>query len=791
MTKTSDTQKTPPNARDNDSRVLTPDLAFQLLKSLCDPLLVTDAETGIIVDCNKEAEIFFDYPRKKLLGMLHSDLYFHKVPGSILPVGFQAGLESLQESSKVRLLTSTGQVREASARFFKVKDADRLVFVGIYCEITGLSHMTEALRQTQQRYEAMFSHILSGVAVYKAIDDGDDFIFVDFNPAAEKITAMKRDQVLGKRLLDLFPNMDKSGLPDVLKRVWTTGQAEDIPPFYYKDQIREGWRKNHIYKLPSGEVVALFQDVTESMEALKALEESEERFRFILSDVDMVAVQGYDSERRVTYWNKASETLYGYKAEEAFGRKLEDLIIPDGMRDDVIAGVTDWVNGGNPIPPGELDLLRKDGTLVPVYSHHVMQIASDGRKTMYCIDVDLTEIRKTSNELREAKNLAESANQAKSEFLANMSHEIRTPLNGILGMLQLLMTTSLDKEQSECVSNAVNASRRLTTLLSDILDLSRIEAGRMHIASAPLDLRELMSQVYDLFYATARKSGVEFTCTVHDSIPPLMTGDGVRIQQVLNNLVGNAFKFTNEGSIHLEAYPLPSVDSDKQKILFSVSDTGIGISDDKLNYLFTPFTQANAGYTRTQQGAGLGLSITKELIRLMGGTLAVESEAGNGTDIYFCLTFPVSEVDSPGARQEIPGAMTLNGLEGLRILLVEDERINLIAATSLLRKAGASVIGAENGEKALEMLREHSVDLILMDIQMPVMNGIEASKAIRSGKAGQKNISIPIIALTAYAMTNDRETFMAAGMDSYVSKPVDIQALKEAIQKVVNNYNHL
>nr|WP_319543984.1 ATP-binding protein [uncultured Pseudodesulfovibrio sp.] len=386
-----------------------------------------------------------------------------------------------------------------------------------------------------------------------------------------------------------------------------------------------------------------------------------------------------------------------------------------------------------------------------------------------------------------AKEDAEAANKAKSEFLANMSHEVRTPLNGIHGMLQLLQTTQLTDEQSEYITNATTASKRLTHLLSDILDLTRIEAGKVTIKYSRFSLEKTIRHIEDLFYPSLKQSGLTISHDISPALPQNLLGDETRLNQILVNLIGNALKFTKNGGITISLSPLANRNSDKCKILFTITDTGVGIPDDKLGILFQPFSQVSEGYRRDQQGAGLGLVITKHLVTIMGGSISIESEVGTGTTVYFTCTFDIPDPDDiviPGKEIEtvIPNAQTL---KDLRILMAEDEHINSLAASRLLIKNGAEVVVVENGKEAVEILRQSSFDLVLMDIQMPIMDGVEATKAIRQGLAGNDNRAIPIIALSAYAMTGDAEIFLAAGMNAYQAKPVDVNTLHKAITDIM------
>ncbi|MEZ7197391.1 response regulator [Pseudodesulfovibrio karagichevae] len=393
------------------------------------------------------------------------------------------------------------------------------------------------------------------------------------------------------------------------------------------------------------------------------------------------------------------------------------------------------------------------------------------------------ELRHNEKVLKDAKEAAEAANEAKSAFLANMSHEIRTPLNGIVGMLQLMEMTSLTGEQEEFVETAIQSSNRLTRLLSDILDLSRVEAGQVEIVREPFDLRDAMEAISQLFGPSAREKGLDFRVRVHPGVPDELLGDAPRLQQVLSNIVGNAVKFTDRGAIEVDVLPLPRARLHECRVLFTVADTGIGIGDRALDTLFAPFTQIDSSLSRQYQGAGLGLAITKRLTALMDGALAVESNEGLGSTFYISIPFGLNDEGPAHAPEPVKAAGDAKTRAPLRVLVVEDDPTNLITANTIVKRLGHEAVAAIDGRKALDALRERSFDLVLMDVQMPVMDGVETTKRIRNGEAGEGNRRIPIIAMTAYAMLGDREKFLAAGMDYYLAKPVDIESFRTALAR--------
>ena len=386
--------------------------------------------------------------------------------------------------------------------------------------------------------------------------------------------------------------------------------------------------------------------------------------------------------------------------------------------------------------------------------------------------------------LKDAKNAAEAANRAKSEFLANMSHEIRTPLNGIMGILQIMETTPLTAEQAEFIETAIQSSRRLTRLLSDILDLSRVEANQVEIIREAFDPRDAIAAIVQLFRPSAREKGLDFHVDIHPDIPARLLGDAIRLQQILGNIVGNAIKFTSEGHIAVDAHLLPPEREHECRMRVTVADTGIGIASQAFDSMFAPFTQVNTSYCRQHQGAGLGLAIAKRLTTLMGGEIAVESEEGVGSRFSVSIPFGVADGAASSAAAAPHPVRKSSGLMPLRVLVVEDDAVNRLTASQVVLRLGYEALAVVDGQKALEVLREQPFDLVLMDVQMPVMDGVEATQRIRNGEAGPRHTRIPIIAMTAYAMLGDKEKFLAAGMDEYLTKPMDIDVLRTMLARV-------
>jgi len=400
---------------------------------------------------------------------------------------------------------------------------------------------------------------------------------------------------------------------------------------------------------------------------------------------------------------------------------------------------------------------------------------------------DITDRKRVEVQLIEMKDKAETASRVKSEFLANMSHEIRTPLNGALAMLQLLGTTPLDRKQEEYLQAVTTSMLRLNRLLADILDISKIEAGKFRLEEAEFEVRNLERSILELFNQAAKSRGNSLTFVWNGKIPEVLIGDEARLQQILFNLVGNAIKFTENGQVQIEISFLANANESYVYMHISVSDTGIGLNDEQLSEVFEPFIQAEKKYARRYQGAGLGLSIIQKLVHLMHGELAIDNGGERGTVMHVSLPFTV------GARRHFEGEKVVeqladNTVKGMKILLAEDEEISSLAGKLLLEHSGHSVTCAKNGLEVIQLLSEARFDLILMDIQMPLMDGVETTRKIRASKELGHKSAIPIIAMTAYSMIGDRENFLAAGMNDYIAKPISMEEINGALLRVQNSH---
>ncbi len=518
-------------------------------------------------------------------------------------------------------------------------------------------------------------------------------------------------------------------------------------------------------------------DITDLKAAEENARRSEERFRRLVNNAQD-AFFLFDTHGRVIDVNKAACDLLGYSRQTFLDKRLQDFLQTPSA-----ASLLETWNSA-PIPSSSLERFEfttRDGQAIPADVN--MTIFEEGEERFFLgLARDARPRQRMEDVLVQARDSAEESSRAKSQFLANMSHEIRTPLSGILGMLDLTLDTDLTDKQQEYLLMTKESARSLLHVINDILDFSKIEAGKLDIEPEEFILQDSVRRALRPIAFQCREKGLGYAALIEPNVPQRLVGDPGRLGQVLINLAGNAVKFTESGDISITVRLHKPVEPDEPvMLLFSVRDTGAGIAREQQDRLFKSFSQVDGSLSRRYGGSGLGLAICKQLVSMMGGEIWVESELGKGSEFCFTVAFRGWEYSEEHQRKDQLrlDQEQLQPPENMRILLAEDNEVNRIFISRMLQSHGHVVDAAENGQVALEMLREAAYDVVLMDIQMPVMDGQEAAEAIRVGQVPDKDV--PIIALTAHAMKGDRERFIASGMNGYVSKPVEIESLLRAI----------
>ncbi len=526
--------------------------------------------------------------------------------------------------------------------------------------------------------------------------------------------------------------------------------------------------------------VLSWYDFTEVNSRELRLTESEQRMRLMIEN-SLDAIISVDSDELIIDWNSRAETLFGWTKEEVATRGLTHTIISPNYRDAHRHGFDRFVQSGVVQHTNryfEVVGRHKDGHEIDLELSITPFITTQGNYIITATCRDITARKQARRTMIEAAQAAEAANRAKSDFLANMSHEIRTPMNVILGMTYLLQQTELNDRQQNYVDKVHQAAEHLLGIINDILDFSKMEAGNMVLEQIPFALQDVVQKLLDRISPKAKERTIHLDLHLEPQLPPQLIGDPLQLGQILLNLAQNAVKFTDSGgavaiAITTDSEPV----AEGIRLKFTVRDTGIGMSAEQQRTLFTSFNQVDNSTTRKYGGTGLGLALTYELVTLMKGAITVQSELGQGTEFCVRLTFKCP----PAAKEATTasGAATLPTLPphliGQRLLLVEDNRLNQEIALELLRRFGFVVDLAENGQQAVEAIQHHEYGAVLMDCQMPVMDGYEATHTIRRLEGYPQQL--PIIALTANAMAGDREKVLAVGMNDFISKPFAVADL--------------
>jgi PAS domain S-box-containing protein len=511
----------------------------------------------------------------------------------------------------------------------------------------------------------------------------------------------------------------------------------------------------------------------------------------VLFDLMPAMIWFKDTENGILRVNRRVAQSAGKSVEEIEGKPTTEIYPEEAAK--FYADDLEVIRSGMP-KLGIVETLQdQDGQELWVQTDKVPYCDEDGKVIgIVVLAQDITARKRLEVDLVESRDAALESVRLKSEFLANMSHEIRTPMNGVIGMTGLLLDTNLSDDQREFAETIRSSGDALLTIINDILDFSKIEAGKLQFETLDFDLNHAIESTVDLLVERAYEKKIEFASTVYTNVPTQLCGDPGRLRQVLTNLIGNAIKFTEHGMVIVRAEKESETATDVV-IRFSVSDTGIGISETTQRNLFQAFTQADGSTTRKYGGTGLGLAISKQLVELMGGQIGVKSQPGEGSIFWFTAQFGKQAENVATSQAALPGinklqassaeGSTAPGITSVQILIAEDNIVNQKIAVHQLQKLGYRADAVANGREALEALERIPYDLVLMDCQMPEMDGYEATAEIRFREGTDKHTLI--IAMTAHALEGDREKCIAAGMDDYISKPVRSKALQEVLERLL------
>lgn len=684
--------------------------------------------------------------------------------------------ESETYDSIFRMMTKSGGWRwiRGRGKILRDNDGKALRFVGFNTDITDMAETEQSLRQSKALLSNIISSIHEGILVLDK-----EFRYLYWNSVMEKISGVAMSELLGRFPWEVF-DFKMDSIRQGMERAMAGEEVRDIEVPFTKPNGQMGWSLESYFPMRDDDgtiegIVGVVMDVTERKKMEERLEHSRDRFQ----KLSMLTFEGIviHDNGVVVDMNRSLEELLGYSLEEMEGVNSVRYFFPE----ESLPQLYESMQRGE-VGPYEIMAKRKDGTLFPV-EIQARNFKDGDRELRVAAIRDISERYRILYELQRAKEEAEKANAAKSSFLASMSHEIRTPMNAIVGMSDLAFMAYDDEEKQDYLLTIKESAQHLMSVINDILDISKIESGRLKLEERRFSLNNVINGMYRMFQAEMESKGLEFVISLDIDLAEFYNGDETRVRQVVANLVSNARKFTQAGSVLLAAELLSS-DETKDTIQIRVVDTGIGIPEDKHEDIFAPFTQADDSTTRKFGGTGLGLSISRQLVDLMEGEIYFESTSGKGSTFY--VTLPLLR-DAKDDKANSKDDVELEYPENLSLLLVEDNLVNVKLARTALEKYGHRVRVANDGIEGLDILEKEEFDAVLMDIEMPRMDGIEATKQIRSGACGEEKKKSIIIAMTAHAIADIQTQAMEAGMNGYITKPVNIVKLNEEIAAVLNS----
>ncbi|MEK3773323.1 MULTISPECIES: PAS domain S-box protein [Paenibacillus] len=748
---------------------------YQVLADHAQDLITTCATDGELLYVSPSVYTLLGYKPEEVIGKSFKDYcYSGDYPDPM-------DLSKIGNGCKMRVLHKKGHYiwMETLAKPVAGERGKSVQIVSISRDITQHKDADRRLRESRQRYRSLFEHNPS--AVYSLNLEGK---YSAVNSKLVQMLDIPRNKLIGQSFLS---NLDKCEVQNGKHYFEMVKQGE--PQYYETRIVNSRGRKievsvTNVPIIVDKEMVGVYgivSDITERKEYTERIQELSKQHELILNTVTE-GIYGLDADGITMFMNPAAASMFGYEAKEFIGKNSHPIIHhtrADGShfpQEECPIHMT--VLDGQRRSIKEDVFWRKDGSSFLV-QYQVTPIIEQGQiQGAVVVFNDVTGER----EIVRAKETAELAAQAKSEFLSMVSHEIRTPMNGIVGMTELLIGTDLSEEQREYAEIIRDSGDALLNILNDILDFSKLESGKMALAYEPFALRKMLEQVAELFKPRADEKHLEIRYRLNPSIPEFMVGDAIRIRQILVNLVGNALKFTDQGSIDVNVDIIKGRKPEDSVLDFAVQDTGIGIPADKLDQLFQSFSQLHPVINRKYGGTGLGLVISKRLVEIMGGSISVESIEGEGSTFRFAV--PAASVDA-SAEQTVSqfhhDRTRQSDKVAMRILVAEDHPVNRKILREYLEKLGYHADVCTNGVEAIDAISQNAYDIVLMDIHMPVMDGLKATDLLHR-LIPQDRIP-PIIAVTGNAKREDKEACLEIGMRDFISKPVMLSELKRVLQQ--------